>query len=84
MIEVAERKLVPYYEVECPECKSLLRYTRADVSLCHITCPVCGVSVWVTPIEGGQSGFYEGVDNKKLLSMVEKNNRKWKLNSNCL
>ena len=53
MIEVVERKGVPVYEVECRECKSTLRYTRADMyTPAFIKCPVCGVSIHVIPTEG--------------------------------
>lgn len=58
MIEVIEERKIPFYEVECYECKSKLRYTRKDVSLLHITCPVCGVSVSVIPTEGSEAGYY--------------------------
>ena len=55
---VVVKKPVPIYETKCPECKSVLRYTKSEVCRCHITCPVCGVSLWadtVSPIgrEGG-------------------------------
>ena len=43
---IVERKPVPIYEVVCPECGSILEYTASEVSICHITCPVCNVSVW--------------------------------------
>lgn len=49
MIEVIESKGIPYYENECYECKSKLRYKRSDICMMHITCTVCGVSVNVIP-----------------------------------
>ena len=49
-MKVIERKPIPIYEVTCGECKSIIQYKAAEVSCCHITCPVCGMSVWVTPI----------------------------------
>ena len=45
-MEVIERKPVPIYEVECYECHSKIRYKKSEVYMCHITCPVCGVSLW--------------------------------------
>lgn len=51
---VVERKPIPIYEVECPECKSKIEYKKSDVHTCHITCPVCGVSIWAdttTPVK---------------------------------
>lgn len=61
MIEVVERKGVPVYEVECDECKSILRYTRADMNtLTSIECPVCGVSIYVIPTEGRRVALIGG------------------------
>ena len=48
---VVERKPIPIYEVECPECKSRIEYKKSDVYTCHITCPVCGVSIWANAIK---------------------------------
>ena len=62
MIEVIEERKIPFYEVECYECKSKLRYTRKDVYLLHITCPVCGVPVSVTPTEGSEAGYYDRLE----------------------
>lgn len=47
MITVIKEGKTPVYQVECYECKSILHYTRADVSLMHITCPVCNCSISV-------------------------------------
>ena len=50
---VVDRKPVPIYEVTCPECKSVIQYRGSEVHGCHITCPVCGMSVWadrITPV----------------------------------
>lgn len=47
---VVERKPVPIYEMTCHECKSRIQYKAAEVSLCHITCPVCGVTLWANTI----------------------------------
>ena len=43
---VVERKPVPIYEVTCCECKSIIQYKASEVYYCHITCPVCGMSLW--------------------------------------
>ena len=43
---VIERGNIPYYEVICPECKSKILYKASETSNLHITCPVCGISVW--------------------------------------
>lgn len=45
-IEVIDEKPVPIYEVVCDECKSKIRYKASEVLWHHITCPVCGVSIW--------------------------------------
>lgn len=34
------------YQIECPECKSVLQFCKAEINNLHITCPVCGVSTW--------------------------------------
>ena len=47
---IIEKKPVPIYEVECIECKSKIQYKAAEVSWCHITCPVCGVLLWASTI----------------------------------
>lgn len=47
---VVERKPIPIYEVDCPECKSKIQYMKSEVYTMHITCPVCGVSVWADTI----------------------------------
>lgn len=47
-MQVVERKPVPIYEVICVECESILRYQASEVQHCHITCPVCRTSLWVT------------------------------------
>ena len=48
---VTEKKPVPIYEVECCECKSKIQYRASEVYYCHITCPVCGVSLWASTIQ---------------------------------
>lgn len=47
---VIEKKPVPVYEVTCDECGSKIQYKKSEVSLAHITCPVCGVSLWANTI----------------------------------
>lgn len=49
-MRVVEKKPVPIYEVTCFECKSKIEYKASEVSWCHITCPVCGTSLWATTI----------------------------------
>lgn len=49
-MRVVERKPVPIYEVTCFECKSRVQYKASEVMLHHITCPVCGVSLWANTI----------------------------------
>ena len=49
-MEIVEKKPVPIYESTCPECKSVFRYKKTEVSWLHITCPVCGVSMWAETI----------------------------------
>lgn len=48
---VIEKKPVPLYEVVCYECGSKLRYKASDVHYSHITCPVCGISLWAMTIK---------------------------------
>ena len=50
---VIEKKPVPVYESECPECKSVFRYKAVEVSYMHISCPVCGVSMWASQVPVG-------------------------------
>lgn len=52
-MKIVEEKPVPIYESTCPECKSVFRYKKAEVSWPRITCPVCGVSMWakIIPVE---------------------------------
>lgn len=49
-MKVIERKSVPIYEVTCYECKSKIEYKASEASWHHITCPVCGVSLWANMI----------------------------------
>ena len=49
-MRVIERKPVPIYEVTCTECKSKIQYKASEAVLHHITCPVCGVSLWADAI----------------------------------
>lgn len=47
---VVDRKPVPIYELTCNECKSRIQYRASEISICHITCPVCGFSNWADKI----------------------------------
>ena len=49
-MKIVEKKPVPIYELECYECHSKIRYKASEVAWCHITCPVCGVSLWANTI----------------------------------
>ncbi len=48
---IVEKKPVPLYEVVCGECFSRIRYRASEVSLSHIQCPVCGISLWANTIK---------------------------------
>jgi len=51
-MKIVEKKPVPIYETECSECHSIIQYRKSEVSFCsHITCPVCGISVWADTIQ---------------------------------
>lgn len=45
-MEVVDKKPVPIYEAECYECNSKIQYKACEVHWSHITCPVCGMSLW--------------------------------------
>lgn len=60
-MEVIEKKPVPIYEVVCDECKSKIQYKASEVSWYHITCPVCGVSLWANTIVPVRMELYENV-----------------------
>lgn len=49
-MKVVDKKPVPIYEVVCNECKSKIQYKASEVCMCHIICPVCGVSLWANKI----------------------------------
>lgn len=44
-MQIVESKAIPVYEVTCFECRSVIRYKACEVSMLHIGCPVCGVSI---------------------------------------
>ena len=50
-MEVVEKKTVPIYEVKCFECQSRIQYKASEVYYGHITCPVCGISLWAMTIQ---------------------------------
>lgn len=47
---VIEANPVPIYEVVCVECKSKIQYKACEVLFCHITCPICGMSIWANTV----------------------------------
>ena len=49
-MEIIKKNPIPLYESICPECGSVFRYKACEVSLLHITCPVCGSSVCANTI----------------------------------
>ena len=49
-MEIIDEQPIPFYEVTCPECRSIIRYRACEVNCCHITCPVCGVSIWANTV----------------------------------
>lgn len=49
-MKIIDKKLVPVYQVECYECKSIIQYTAAEVHYGHITCPVCRIGLWAMTI----------------------------------
>ena len=49
-MKVVVREPIPIYEVKCPECGSVIEYRACEVSMCHITCPVCGMAIWADTI----------------------------------
>lgn len=49
-MKVVEKKPVPIYEVTCVECNSKIEYKASEVHYSHITCPVCGTSLWAMTI----------------------------------
>ena len=62
---VVEAKPVPIYEVECYECHSKIQYRKSEVFSCHITCPVCKMSIWAdvkTPVD-----YWEATDEHQSL-----------------
>ena len=50
MMIVVEKNPIPIYEVVCCECKSKIQYKNSEVYYSHITCPVCGTSLWAMTI----------------------------------
>ena len=63
-MKVIKREPVPVYEAQCPECNSVLQYRKNEVSNKHITCPVCGISMWAsaTPHKIGYEDTEESND----------------------
>lgn len=61
---VVDKKPVPMYEVECFECHSKIQYKASEVFYCHITCPVCGTSLWASTIFPVDKVESECLENK--------------------
>lgn len=50
-MEVICKKPVPMYESTCPECGSVFRYSKSEISFTlHVNCPVCGLAMWANTI----------------------------------
>ena len=49
-MEVIDKKPVPIDEVECFECHSTIRFKKSEISCGFISCPVCNMSLMVTPL----------------------------------
>ena len=47
---VIDKKPVPIYKVECFECHSVINFKKSEVYNCFIKCPVCDISLMVTPL----------------------------------
>ena len=47
---IVEKKPVPVYQSECEECGSVFRYRKSEVWSMHITCPVCGETMWASNV----------------------------------
>ena len=45
---IIKKKPVPVYQSECEECGSVFRYRKSEVRNMHITCPVCGETMWAS------------------------------------
>lgn len=62
-MKIVEKKPVPIYESTCPECKSVFRYEKSEVSWSYITCPVCRVSMWAETIPVEMNGEQDNASN---------------------
>ena len=49
-MNVVDRHPIPIYSVVCPECGSVIEYKKSEVYMCHICCPVCGISMWAETV----------------------------------
>lgn len=67
-MNVVERKPVPIYQVTCFECKSKIEYKASEVYWCHITCPVCGTTLWAMTINPVRM---EGEETEKVVVQCE-------------
>lgn len=57
---IIKKNTVPLYESTCPECKSVFRYTKAETSMLHIECPVCGYYMWANLFPVEEKGKEDG------------------------
>lgn len=70
-MEIIKEQPIPFYEVTCSECRSVIRYKACEVNFCHITCPVCGVSVWADTVCPIMPELPKEETNDHLLQMRE-------------
>jgi len=45
---IVEKKPVPVYQSECPECGSVFRYKKSEACNMRIACPVCDEIMWAS------------------------------------
>lgn len=45
-MQIIKRMPIPFYEIECQECGSVIHFRAAESQCDKIACPVCGVTVW--------------------------------------
>ena len=47
-MEIINKRPVPIYVQECPECGSTFTFRKVEVCCNMIYCPVCGISQWAS------------------------------------
>lgn len=72
---VVDKKPVPIYEVVCPECRSKIKYKKSEACTCHITCPVCGSSIWADAI--APDGYAVPSNYDRLISKTPEELAEW-------